>query len=577
MANSNRGVLLAICGLLVLVASVAPLVVRSALQEIGRESPAETAGWQTIEAEGLRLRVPPTWFELTSEGHVLGLASGHLAAPLCSERPGDECRGEGTPPLELRWQVERVENRSTPSGDEVRARLEGRGFGAEAVTVRGLPATLLTAPEGYGSAIQVIVAEHDGVYYRFWLSGGLIAQNGSDLRALILGALELTPATAPLPFDAPVQAPANDMYLPLIRAGSRGALGATSVPTVINTESAQASAAPAQTVAVNLSSVAAYAEEYAEEPWPNELPNSDGCYVYTNNPNSTWKCGTSAIHTTPRDGAHFIDCALKAGRLTLGCNGDPNNPYVSMATLYGALKGLPHREISSAEARRGDIFVVSYSASNVACWGGIVLGRIGGNQLFAATHSIDKADLNPQAAFCDEDKTPVTRTYLRLNNDDAPPVARFTAPAAGLVPPGSLTISYSASDLPEASASGVASFAITRTLEGGTPELLDDDATALALDVFLDTPCRSITFSLSAVDNADNRGQEVLLALDVGLWGDADADNDVDDADLAAAEAAWGRQRGQLGYNSALDVNADDRIDATDLLWIERHRGDSCA
>jgi hypothetical protein len=171
---------------------------------------------------------------------------------------------------------------------------------------------------------------------------------------------------------------------------------------------------------------------------------------------------------------------------------------------------------------------------------------------------------------------PVDIVYLRFNADDAPPEAVFLAPVAGRMPPGDLTLAFDATDLPVEQSSGVASFQVARTLEGGAREVLVESTPERALALFADTPCRNVTFHLTATDNAGNRSPEVNLDLSIGIWGDADGNNVIDAADLAAAEAAWGAQRGEPGYIQALDVNADDRIDATDLLWIERHRGDRC-
>lgn len=607
MSNHTRRVMLMLCSLLLVAVVILPLAVHGALPELGREDRQKTAAWQTVEAAGLRLRLPPTWLEITSEGSILGIGGGHVVAPSCADQPGEGCQAEGAPPLELRWQLERVENRSTPAGDEIRERIEALGFASQAITLGGVPGLLFTASEAYGGVDQAVVIEHGGVYYRLWLSEGLTASGDGDLGPLIMGAIELTPETAPAPFGVGGLIGSQRQYLPLVSAGGQPAqlprqaaaldapaaaavsvspaadLAARASPaqTISVNPSADplASASPAQTVSVNPSAVAAYAEAYGPFPWPNGRPNSDDCYVYTTEngvyPYSA-RCQRITIHTVPRDGAHFIDCALDAGGLTLGCNGNPYNQYVNMQTLYNALTGLPHRLVSQAEAGRGDIFVLFPTSGGVACWGGVILGRTSDNKLRAATHSDDHIDVNPEAAEC-PGRNSGTPRYIRLNPDEEPPVARFTAPAPGLLAPGPLTLRYDATDLPATNASGVASFALTRTVEGGTPELLVGETTARESALFLDTPCRSVTFGLSAVDNAFNRSPEVSLLLDVGLWGDGDGDGDIDDDDLAAAEAAWGRRDGESGYLPVLDVNGDGRIDTTDLLWIERHRGDRCA
>lgn len=589
MFHQYRRIVLLLSGLLLAAAAIGPLAVRSALPELGVERPQETADWQLVEAEGFRLRLPPTWFEITSEGHILGVGSGQVAAPGCAERAGDGCRADDAPPLTLRWQVERAENRSTPAGDEIRAIFERRGFAALAVTMRALPATLFTASAAFGGVDQVVILEHAGVYYRLWLSEGLATTSQGDLGALILGTVEFTPDTAPPPWfpDAPADPtptptdpvePAEGavLYLPMLGAGQASpANHATAQQAVPQAIERQNNPAP-QAAFVNPEAVAAYAELYAYPPGPGGWRNSDNCYVYTNQANTSSACAEiKPTITTGRDGAHFMDCALEAGGLDLGCDGNPRHPLVSMQAFYNTLTNPANPlavQVMAAQARRGDILVMRIG--NQACWGGVVTGRVN-NQLRVATHSDDFLSINPLAIGCDPFNS-TTRTYLRLNGDDAPPQPLFTAPAPGYIPPGALTLRYDATDMPANNASGVASFRLARSVEGGPKETLAAATTAREAALFADTPCRTVVFHLSAVDNAGNRSPEVTLQLEVGVWGDADADNDVDEADLAAAEAAWGRQRGEVGYVQALDVNADDRIDATDLNWVERHQGDRC-
>jgi hypothetical protein len=147
--------------------------------------------------------------------------------------------------------------------------------------------------------------------------------------------------------------------------------------------------------------------------------NTDGCYIYTTPPHPTedgFQSGT--IHCggawngydSTRDGAHFLDCTLKAGGLArVSCssplpNLDPGGSggglgsgsrggggfAPSMDDLVTELITYPHEWITNPQdVRPGDIALQRTPQGSV-CWGGIVVER-DTDFLFGARQIIDES------------------------------------------------------------------------------------------------------------------------------------------------------------------------------------------
>jgi hypothetical protein len=155
--------------------------------------------------------------------------------------------------------------------------------------------------------------------------------------------------------------------------------------------------------------------------------------------------------------------------------------------------------------------------------------------------------------------------FYRLVTDTTPPTVVFTDPDPGYIPYASRpTLRWVGDD--GVDGSGIAQYILQRAVgEQPLSEIALNPADRTDLDLILDTPCRTLIFRITAIDGAGNRSEDPdTLELIVGLQGDVNNDGVIDISDLRAIEMALGLVAGQPGYSYALDINGDDRIDATD-------------
>jgi transcriptional regulator with XRE-family HTH domain len=98
--------------------------------------------------------------------------------------------------------------------------------------------------------------------------------------------------------------------------------------------------------------------------------NSDGCYIYATWANDDYQCYYEKDFDQPRDGAHFVDCALKAGGVDgAKCNALDSN--LTMDSVRAMILGSNPKVIDIKSAEPGDVFL-AYDPSDKLCWGGIV-------------------------------------------------------------------------------------------------------------------------------------------------------------------------------------------------------------
>lgn len=119
-------------------------------------------------------------------------------------------------------------------------------------------------------------------------------------------------------------------------------------------------------------------------------------------------------------------------------------------------------------------------------------------------------------------------------------------------------------------------YTLKRT-ENGVATTLLTNSTATTTTVTLDAPCRVITFDVTATDAYGATGSATPLSFTTTIQGDFDRNGTIDSNDRALVEQAWGVSMGQLGYDPALDINADGQIDQTDVSWVIRHMGHTCS
>lgn len=119
-------------------------------------------------------------------------------------------------------------------------------------------------------------------------------------------------------------------------------------------------------------------------------------------------------------------------------------------------------------------------------------------------------------------------------------------------------------------------YTLKRT-ENGVATTLLTNSTATTTTVTLDAPCRVITFDVTATDAYGATGSATPLSFTTTIQGDFDRNGTIDSNDRALVEQAWGVSMGQLGYDPALDINADGQIDQTDVYWVIRHMGHTCS
>ncbi len=322
-----------------------------------------------------------------------------------------------------------------------------------------------------------------------------------------------------------------------------------------------------------------YVREYGTQP-----TNSDGCYVHKNG-----SCGPMTI-SPKADGAHFIDCALKAGELEYQgekrakCNGGGSNSYISVMALRAMLLTLPHQVITDQlQVVRGDILLIGNATGTDYCWAGFVVqdGTDPGG-VRVAVHSIidsdppNRIDIVPNSLSC-VDLSTDRREFLRLRYDETPPIVRFTGPDTGSYATGStLTLQWQGIEQPSPGGSWVRWYTLRKAVNGGSFAPVSVNTPNVSAQVTLSEFCSSVTYGIDGVDLAGNPSTMDTLPFTVTLPGDVNGDGVVDQLDIAAVEAAFGVRSGASGYHAPLDLNSDQIINAADLLWLYRHLGDRC-
>ena len=184
------------------------------------------------------------------------------------------------------------------------------------------------------------------------------------------------------------------------------------------------------------------AVDYANAFGP-QMDNNDHCYIFTNDKDADVRCRSDNTHLKPNDGAHFIDCALKAGQFAgARCNslGDSWLNMNQIHTLIAPRSAPPFAE--SAQAVPGDILILidknrGQNDPKRYCWGGVVVRtgidrRIISSGIQVAAHStFDGNTFDPNGMYCPGDLKP-DQQYYRILNDTTPPAARWRAvPSAG--------------------------------------------------------------------------------------------------------------------------------------------------
>lgn len=529
----------ALAGLIAIIAALVPVLAYSASEELAIENAEVTTSWASLQGEGFRVRLPSGWSVTHPDQHIGGTYEVLLSAPACAADEPD-CTTKDTVPLMLAFSVERAENPATPPGDEALMLLPKLGYHQRDVLVRGQAALLFTPDTTTQMSEAVLVFERDQVFYHIALSADFL-QSNKELLGLLLGTLEFQTDQAPAAFT-----PQPD---------------ASDVPAAPQPDEPSAGA-PQASVVYDRAKAVAEALAYG-----GRSTNRDGCYIFTNG-----RCNTGE---TGADGAHFVDCVLKAAGLpTAKCEG--TRSHVGVAELYNVIR--PDSDIvPAAQAIPGDILIIRENGE--FCWSAVVVDT--SNGIWVAAHSVtnipprDRARVAANSLWCSDPPIPVTRSYLRIRSDSQIPTVQFTAPTPGRFAYGAtLPLRWQGDD--GSGGTGIRSYTVQQSVEGGDPSDILRDLADTGRDLPVTLACRVLTFSVTATDNAGNTSLPAQLVLSTGLPGDRLADGTIDTADLAAVDAAWGTLTGQPGYNATLDTNADGRIDVADTLWMRRHIGDRC-
>lgn len=598
MAGRLRLSALFVAGLLTVL--VLPLITRSASEDLAAIPTAATNTWPDYQGEGLRLRLPPG---LVNAGPNYGIAGVHqagFAAETCPEPARAGCQSEDwSAPLMLGLSLTRTANPAVPAPDDVRADLRLAGFTERAVSVGDYDGMLFSAAD---RAEQHLLIEYQDVL--FWMRFPSFLYDDPAAKAQILaqmlGTLELRPAEAPaLPGNEPEPESAFKLWLPLLDIGGVRRTAAP-IPASADVTLSQS----ATVVRYNLEAAAQYARNYR-----NLLTNRDNCYIYTylleDRPDPEKDkydviCSSdpkfpSVSNPTRADAVHFVACALFEGSLAYAdgtliprCNrlnswyryhpsrsGDPN-------AMLSVLDTLPTRRFNSdTMAAVGDLLILYPTGSSEACWGGIVTEQdVTGTWVSFHSDISGGNYARVQGSFLQcynngGNLVSTRREYISFITDSTPPTVSFVEPAATNVPYGhNPLLQWVGSDGPDGS--GIAGYTLTRQISGRPVETLVNQQLLESSSVSLTSPCRTITFTVTAYDNADLASEPDTLIFQVGLPGDITADGAIAADDVAAVELAQGLRVGDQGYTAVLDINADKVIDAADLQWMIRHQGDRC-
>ena len=508
--------------------------------------------------EGLANDLLKGWQRVQLQGQIAGRYSAVLTAPLCSSQNSVGCQSDGATTAHLiSLTVERASSEATAAGDELPATLDQLAFTRTAATVDGQPATRFTAPNTDQYFSQVVVLEVEGVYYHLAFSASF--QAAPHLVDQILAGFTLRPAEAPAPFIAsgntsPTPAPDPGLvnqYTVFLPAVSRA-------NTPVQTQQAGSPASRftvAQATGTGLSWVF-NREQLAQ------LAASYGP-LYTNP-------GDNYYHPTA-DGAHFIDCMLRASGLPgARCNGSSDS-YFWMNDLYTFVTGIGAQP--TAAPMRGD--VLFFHDGSAYCWGGIVV-EVASGAVYIATHSQNNSRVRASALRCNDASGRATivprQDYLHL--DAEAPSAFFLTPAAGKRHPSDTSpITYQGTDV----GSGLAGFTL-RYWKDGALTVLASKTTGTSWTGGLNLPCRAVTAEVVAHDRTGNvdetRGDS--RSLTILVRGDVNADGVIDAADLELLVEAEGLATGQLGFTAALDPTGDGRVDAADRLLVQRRMSETC-
>jgi hypothetical protein len=541
------------------------------------EDPAALPPFTT--GEGIASPALQGWERVQFQGGSQGQFSVLLNAPLCAELNTPACRSDlSAPRHQVGLTVERAESEATLPGDELPDTLRQLGYQAEPATVVGQRALRFTNAHSAAAYAAVYTLELEGVYYHITFSRSFL--NAPTALDQILASLELRPAEAPASFrhtaspDAPPVDPEPDStpapgeqrfltYLPFV----------TSAPLTDNPfvraqaasprlQSAAQVFNPSDFTSFSLATLISAARQHGRDgtnPYGYSIPGLNG--------------------------ALFIDCMLRyAGFAPARCTGvNETQSYVAMSTLRTALLASGAVAVAEVNVVPGDILFLNYAGTY--CWGGVTVEiQPNPRRVLVATQTRNFEAQSAAALTCLHEEEPnkfvevvPTRSYLRL--DSSAPFASFIAPelsAARRLPPGSHTLSYTASD-PNAPSSGIQGFSIA-FLRDGLQTMLANRIPQTSLGADLDFPCRALDLAVVAYDGSGNASLEQAGYLDafVLLRGDADGDGQITEADYALIRAADDLVAGQPGYHAGLDPTDDGVVDAADRLFVEAILQHSC-
>ena len=552
----HRRTLVTLCSFVILA-----ILAGLSLTEPGlRPAAAQQATGFTV-GEGLANPLLSGWQQVQIQGHIAGRYSEVLTAPLCSSQNSLGCQSaSATTAHQVELTVERATSEATAAGDELPAILDQLGFTRTAATIDGQPATRFTAPKPNQLGYQVLVLEVQGVYYHLAFDESFRAT--PELIDQILAGFALRPAEAPAPFIAsgssgnvpPSPTPALGanpftIYLPIISHAS--ALAQTQPATMKS--SARLTIAQATGTGLswgfNREQMAQQAAYYGPQ--------------YTNP-------GDNYVHPTA-DGAHFIDCMLRAvGLPGARCNG-AGDSYFWMNDLYTFVTGVGAQPTTAPI--RGDVLFL-HDGINY-CWGGVVV-EVSGGSVYVATHTQYYSRVSADSLLCNNPNGTGTivprQKYIHL--DGEAPSVTFLTPDSGKRHPGDTLFSYQGTD---AGGSGLLGFTL-RYWKDGALTVLATKTPSTTWTGGLNFPCRAVTAEVVAHDRIGNVNEALgdSRTLSILVRGDVNADGVIDQADLDLLTEAEGLATGQSGFSPALDPTGDGRVDAADRLLVQRRMSETC-